>query len=352
MRALLPLMIACGTASAEPDAPPVPLDGVVLSGATIVGQDRATIAIRGGRFVEPEDGMSVVDLSDRWIVPAFIDSHVHVAYDPRGDELVRGGIVGGVDWAAPLAALSSTQAPTIVWSGPMITAPGGYPLDSWGADGYGIAVETPEEARSAVDEVYEAGARVVKIPMGASTADLSDEVISATIERAHEKNMPVGVHALSDRDALRAAQLGADILVHAPNRTLSDETVQAWSTRAFVPTISAFGGSESTRQLATAGAEPLYGTDFGNTRVAGISQRELSGMVQAGLTPQQILTSGTQAPATRFGMTDLGAIEVGKEASLLIVDVDPLLDPLTLANASIILHKGAVVTGELPATTP
>lgn len=347
MRWLPAWLLACSGPADGATGDPLPVDGLVIVASVPGADEPMELALREGRIVAAEAGMTRQALTDRWVVPGFIDAHVHLAYDPRGAELVAGGVVGAVDWAAPLDRMTSPGGPTVVWSGPMVTAEGGYPLNSWGSDGYGIAVDSAEAARAAVDQLHGAGVGVIKIPIGAGGADLSDAVLQATIDRAHELDLKVGAHALSDANAARAARLGADILVHAPNQTLSDATVELWKGRAVIPTTSAFGGADSTRQLAEAGATILYGTDFGNTRRAGISLAEIEGMVRAGLTPAQILEAGTSAPAAAFGMDDLGSLEIGKESSFLVLDADPIQDPTVLARPTAVVFKGVVVSGGL-----
>src|SRR3989441_2516357 len=44
-----------------------------------------------------------------------------------------------------------------------LTAPLGYPTQSWGANGYGLELKTPGDARAAVLRLSKAGARFVKL---------------------------------------------------------------------------------------------------------------------------------------------------------------------------------------------
>jgi imidazolonepropionase-like amidohydrolase len=63
-------------------------------------------------------------------------------------------------------------------------------------------------------------------------------------------------------------------------------------------------------------------------------------LLLAGLSPAEILHAGTRAPADYWGLADLGAIEVGRSASLLVLDRDPLVDPLVLAEPSEVWSRG------------
>jgi cytosine/adenosine deaminase-related metal-dependent hydrolase len=74
---------------------------------------------------------NAVEVSGLWLCPAFIDSHVHLAYYPVGDSLLQKGVAAAVDLGAPLDALGQDTAPLRTrWAGPMITAVGGYPTQS------------------------------------------------------------------------------------------------------------------------------------------------------------------------------------------------------------------------------
>jgi len=303
-----------------------------------VGVGAAEVHVAGGVIagIGSGSGGTPIDVDGRWIVPAFIDSHVHLAYLPETDELADGGIAAAVDLAAPLSFLSSSHAPLrVLAAGPMVTAPDGYPLDSWGADGYGLGCDSVATCEAVVDEVVAAGAGVVKVPLSGEP-ELDDAELAAVVARAHAAGRKVAVHALSDSEAARAATAGADILAHTPVDPLSSATIAAWSDKAVITTLAAFGGSPTAvanlGALRAAGTTVLYGTDFGNTQTAGIQADEILLLQEAGLDGAAILAAGTSTPAAFWGWSDLGALGEGKEASFLVLDADPTVDPSTLAR--------------------
>ena len=53
---------------------------------------------------------------------------------------------------------------------------------------------------------------------------------------------------------------------------------------------------------------------------------ELELMVEAGLTPRQVLISATADAAACIGLTDLGTLEPGKWADFIVLSEDPLTD--------------------------
>jgi imidazolonepropionase-like amidohydrolase len=94
--------------------------------------------------------------------------------------------------------------------------------------------------------------------------------------------------------------------------------------------------------LDDAGAVILMGTDAPQLfSVPGFSlHRELDVMAKAGMTPFEILRSGTTAVADHFGWDNAGRIEAGHRADLILLDANPLLD---IANVS--RTAGVVVNG-------
>ncbi len=341
--------------TATPTPAPYP-DGVLLRGATILGDgpcgglvcdvwvSEGKVQALGPPGTVGEVGLSELDLSGRWLVPAFIDSHVHLAYLPEAKAMLDGGIAGAVDLAAPVSALAADPgALRLLNAGPMVTAVGGYPTQSWGRNGYGLEVADALEATAAVTTLAEAGARVIKSPVDGS-GGLDDAQLAAIAEAAHQHNLKLAVHALGTEDSLRAARAGADVLAHTPTVGLTAATTEAWAPRAVITTLAAFGGGATTvanlAALHAQGATVLYGTDFGNTRSPGISGDELRLMGDAGMSPDGIIASGTSTPASFWGMDELGSISVGKAASWLVLQTDPRQDIGTLTQPEAVWIDG------------
>lgn len=343
----LVMLVGCGPKSAA-DTNAEPGAHFVLAGGAVVGVGLADVEVRDGRIVAVGtvgDVPETVDVSGRWLVPAAIDSHVHLAYLPDAAGLADGGVAGAVDWAAPLPFLADDHAPLrVVASGPMITAVGGYPTQSWGSDGYGLEVAGADEGRAAVRQLHAAGAGVIKVPVTTPPV-LDAAALAAVVDEAHGLGLLVGTHALSDAQAATAAAAGVDVLVHAPTERLSAATLDAWAGRAVIPTLKAFGSGAdavaNTADLRDRGAVVLYGTDFGNSRTPGIDAAEIQLLLDAGLDAQAVLDAMTSVPAARWGLDDLGAIEAGKAASLLVLPRDPLVDPLVLAEPERVYLDGS-----------
>ncbi len=173
---------------------------LLLDGVRLPGSASTRVRLAGDRIsaVSPslESGdAEVLDARQYWIVPAYVDSHVHLSYYPVGEQLPATGILAAVDLAAPLASFETDGAGLeLLRSGPMLTAPLGYPTQSWGRGGYGWEVATPAEARAAVAHLAELGAGVVKLPIVEPALD--DATILAIVEAAHQRDRRVACHAL------------------------------------------------------------------------------------------------------------------------------------------------------------
>jgi imidazolonepropionase-like amidohydrolase len=307
----------------------------VLAGATLVGGVQADVEVADGVIVAVGEGSADaerVDVRGLWIGPAFIDSHVHLAYRPGPEALAVGGVAGVVDMASPLEFLTAELAPLQVRaSGPMVTAVGGYPTQSWGAGGYGVECADAEAAEAAVARLHTAGAKLVKLPVTGGPV-LDAPALAAAVAAAQALGMRVASHALEDTGALAAAEAGADVLAHTPTEAMASATLAAWSGRAVVSTLAAFGGGPAAdanlAALRARGATVLYGTDYGNTSHPGIDPDEIALLAQAGLDGPAILAAGTSMPAAYWGFDTLGSVAVGQAASLLVLGADPLLEPL------------------------
>lgn len=310
------------------------------------GGEPIELGVRDGRLADV-DCAATLDAGGRYLVPALVDSHVHLAYFPVSDELARGGVAAAVDLAAPLASFERAVAPLrLVRAGPMIAAPGGYPTTSWGRGGYGLECGGPAacagEVDRVLDRVLDRGARVIKVSLGAGP-DHDDATLLAIVERAHARGARVAAHALDDASAARAAAAGCDVLAHAPTRPLTDATILAWSERAVISTLGAFGSDaaiDNVRRLRAAGATVLYGTDLGNSRTVGIDAAELARLAEAGLDPPAILASATSAPAAYWDLPELGALTPGRAASFLLLDEDPHADAVHLARPALVILDG------------
>lgn len=111
------------------------------------------------------------------------------------------------------------------------------------------------------------------------------------------------------------------------------------------------------KRVAAAGLPIALGTDAGNplTLHGPSVYAELEAMQAAGLTPAQVLVAATRDSARALGREDLGTIEKGKQADLLILGADPTADVRNFRQVRHVMRGGVLRTiAELSAlaTTP
>ena len=351
---------AAATPGASAAAPAT--EGLAITGGLLRLPDgtmaKRTIHIAGARIravdeAGPAPGERVIDVAGTTLVPAFIDSHVHIVA-ARPEDMLRGGVAAAVDLGALPTIWEDAPAmrPFRLYpAGQLITARGGYPTQGWGRGGFGYEVEGVEAASRAAVEMAERGAIAIKMPIVPEAGPiLSAAEQRAVVETAHGRGLPVGSHAMSRDAVAMALAAGVDILVHAPVDRLDENVVRDFCQRpraAVIPTLVAFGAStgarENARALRAAGCTLLYGTDLGNGVPPGILLDELLHYQSLGMTPAEVIDAATRAPAAYFGLRDLGAIVPGQAASLLAVDGDPYRDLRSLGRRRLIVIEGQVI---------
>jgi imidazolonepropionase-like amidohydrolase len=68
---------------------------------------------------------------------------------------------------------------------------------------------------------------------------------------------------------------------------------------------------------------------------------ELALLVESGLTPLEALQSATRNPARYFGKSaEMGTVEAGKAADLVLLDADPLLDIRNTQKIRAVVMRG------------
>lgn len=99
---------------------------------------------------------------------------------------------------------------------------------------------------------------------------------------------------------------------------------------------------ELVGKMFRAGVPLLAGTDVGNPYIApGFSiHEELKLLVEAGLTPLAALQAATINAARFMGRDDIGAVQVGKLADLVLLDANPLEDIANTAKIHAVVYRG------------
>jgi imidazolonepropionase-like amidohydrolase len=345
--------------------------GIAFAGTVWTGGDTqpapgVVVLDAAGRVAElrrdqtglPED-LVVLGGVNHWVIPGLVDAHVHLAFDPAAQPDPYGrfeltgaatGLVGVRDLGAPLRWASRWRTghrpsvpglPFIAVSGPVLTAAGGYPSQSWGADGYAEFVSSPAQARWVVQRLATQGVDLIKLALEPGSSGWpvpGPRVVRAITNAAHQAGLPVVAHALTADMVSRAVDAGVDELAHTPTERLPPELVEriARSGIAVTSTLQTFfaGGvgrdaAANAADLIAAGVRMLYGTDLGNAGTRpGVDPRELDRLAAAGLGRLGALRSATQWSATAAGMRRrTGMLQVGQPAALVLLPSSPLVEP-------------------------
>ncbi|TFC75905.1 amidohydrolase [Cryobacterium sp. TMS1-20-1] len=233
----------------------------------------------------------------------FLDAHVHLALIDPG-QLVDGGIARVIDLGGWLPDGKREDMPDVAYAYQFLTAPGGYPRQSgWAEPGWCREIATAADAAAAVDLQAAAGASVLKVTLNAVAGPvLNAEALTAAVGRAHECGLPVVAHAEGAGQADRAFAAGVDAFAHTPfSERLADDLVTAMAaSMTWISTLDIHGwgtpteafdiASDNLHRFHAAGGRVLYGTDLGNGPLPlGINRREISALLAAGLTPDDVL---------------------------------------------------------------
>ena len=381
------LLIGCNSAQRADDTLSL-TNGILIDGTGADAVPDGAVVIRDGRIESagPRTQLAIpananiMDVQGGTILPGFINAHVHAADSAW---ILKAWAKGGVTTVRDLGAFrpytrakfvtrdtlnANPKCARLFAVGSFINAEGGYPNAYWG--GHIVAVTSPEEARQAVNKLIDDGADVIKTAMESGYAFgqsgwplLSPEEAAALVDTAHERGKPVTAHVTSARDLERALDAGVDEIAHMVVDELSEQLVSRMvetGTR-WVPTLELWQGvsriypvshgSMAIKNLALfveAGGEVVLGTDYAGARKVdfdlGMPIHEIKWMQEAGMTPMQIIVSATRNGARSCNMQrELGTIEAGKLADVIVVKGNPLIDVDAFTKASLVLRGGKAI---------
>ena len=389
---------------------------------------RVDILIRGGRISAIGERLDVealgsraataVSLDGRWVCPGLMNAHSHACLDAGPDPEVvlrgenrtqtvlrsvrrleaalRAGVttirdVGGPDGIdielAGMIANGEIVGPRMLASGRVVTMTGGH---GWWM---GRQADGPDAVRRATRQNLRAGAHAIKLMATggmmttgrqAGQPQLTVQEMTAAVEEAHKREVPVAAHAESRIGVLNAILAGVDSVEHGHGGDQEAIDLMLLHGTALVPTILSdrriidHGVAASIPDFVVEQCEALHqslvtfleaairagvriaaGNDGGAPLVPiGDMVDELELYVRHGMTPQAALASATTVTASLFRLDDVGLVEEGQLADLLVLDRDPLASIGALRDPLQVLRAGTPVrpwwpsrsAGELPAT--
>lgn len=376
-----------GTSTAKPaqSSALVLVNGSLIDGTGAAPIPDAALVIRDGRIaaagarsvVTIPAQSQVIDVQGATILPGFINAHVHGAYDL--DKLAawaQDGVTTVRDLSArswPASSSLRAQAKEakyarLVSGGLMITRPGGYPIAVFGAPA--VTVTTPGEARQAVNDLLDQGADVIKISLESGEIFgrpglpmLSPGEVAAIVSAAHQRGTLVSAHVTVSQDLRRAIDGDVDDVAHMVTDPLPDELISRMVADGIYwePTLELWKGVghgqdqsvvDNLRRYAAAGGRVALGTDYGGYSTPfqlGMPMREMEWMQEASMSPMHVIVAGTQNAAHVCNLErDLGTLQVGKIADVLVVRGDPLQDIHALSNVGWVIHNGTVIRSPTP----
>lgn len=363
-------------------------NGQVLRGTTIVLRNGIIESV--GTAAVPA-GVRSIDLKGKYVLPGLIDAHTHIADLASARRALESGVTtardAGVDaWVdvglRELVRKGAVAGPDMIatgyWIRPplpeaaFLTDPSLAPLMS--------GVDTPEAIRQIVRSNLAHGVDWIKVfasgaggPGEARKPLLSEAAMRAAVEEASAKGVPVFAHSHSDNATMAAVRAGIRCIEHGTY--LSDATLAFMKEKGvyFDPTyvseadFADHGGDnnnvvaelnyrpmmlhleQTIRHAHPMGLKIVAGTDgaYGPKSVIRLSQ-EIMAFVRMGFTPLEAIQSATIVSAEMLKLEkSIGAIEQGKEADLVVVDLNPLDDVWILQEPLLVVSNGRIALNKI-----
>jgi len=362
--------------------------------------ENATLVIDGNKIVQAGQGVSVpagatrVNLAGKTVMPAIIDTHVHLS--PTRDKLIRDlkmrawfGVGAALSMGLDPYDLLDIRGQAIPGAARFLSAGRGITMPEPGRITAPHWITTEADGRKAIQELADKKVDIVKIWVDTRDSKfkkLSPDLYGPIIDEAHKNNLRVTAHIFDLEDGKGLIRAGVDAFAHGVrDRPIDDEFLALWKQHPNLvlgpnlpdrgvktdiswikPGVSAeeyeklekanvasaiteaFHGIQA-RNLAVmnkAGARIVLGTD-GN-RAWG-PHEEMEDMVLAGMTPAQVIVAATRNGAEFLRIADAGTLEVGKSADFIVLDANPLDDIANTRKISSVYLRGAAVDRSQPA---
>ncbi len=387
-----------GTVIDATGQPPIENATVVIQGNRISEILRTPYTgSRGG------ENTRVLDLEGGYVLPGLWNNHSHLADllpDPKGmldnEPLLRATIRAGRNAMDALKGGFTSLRMTgerdfvdVAWKqafdagvfvGPRIV-PSGNPISVGDEDDWlVVSASGPAQIREVVRSHVENGAEIIKI----IASRMNSDEIFAAIDEAHKQGVPVTAHSGGEKARI-AVEHGVDGIEHG-NR-LSDDTIRLMVEKnvfldpTIVCNLSAEYIAEREQLIKEAGFDDPDDVVEGRILVAYADERsaemahsarvvlnkafeagvkiitgsdsnpideigmlEIEQLVFSGISEMGAIMAATRNSAEMVGMLDdLGTVEAGKLADLIVVEKNPLENISNLRTLSMVFKDGKLV---------
>ncbi len=334
----------------------------------------------------------------------WFERNEELVYETSAKQLLAAGVTTALDLAAPMSVLAfrdrvnanEVPGPRLLVSGPWISR---YTWDFL-PRALTETVDSPEEAQARAQMLIDAGVDVIKTWIG-----ITEEDFRAIASVANPAGVPIHCHVYEEDVVWDAIHGGCDVLQHAgsggsvpaysdelvahismqgipvvqtishriwvypatlefPERLWDPEILESFPAPIREQVLSSYSkddfhrrsyfrttarqmrlSEKAARQFVEADAVMAMGTDTGSPLNfhAESAWREISALVAVGMTPLEAISASTKVGAEVLGLAgELGTIEPGKKADIIVVDGNPLFDINVLGYVTDVVKDGIV----------
>lgn len=333
----------------------------------------------------------VINLDGATILPGFINAHAHTGFKFIKEKLCEGFqndyldacIREGVTTIRDEGMLSDnsiddmlkqknlldkvTSYPNVIVTGKFFSAPGGYGGQA------PITVATVDDVRQKVNEILDKGIKVIKTvlddgmdPSTFGLPKLPEELLKEICDVAHSRGAKVSAHVTQAHNLDVLVRSGIDDSGHMVYDNLSDDLISEMIEKNvyFVPTLTVFkfiqdkygapileNAMNNLKRFVKAGGKIALGDDFIEEEEPwyrlGMPLIEIELLQQCGLTPMEIIVAATKHGSEVCNASnEIGTVEIGKNADLLILKNNPLEDLNDIRNIFMVIKDGSIIVNK------